>query len=176
MEIINMYELNEPQLTQAAQMLTDEILKGWSTLDEAVQEIKDLMADEALLFAALEDSDVLGWCGILPEYDGKVYELHPLVVRHDQQRKGIGSKLLTAATERAREKGALTLMLGSDDQTGETSFGNVNLYDDLPGRIREFKPGTHPGAFYMKHGFTVVGVVPDANGKGKPDIIFAKAL
>ncbi len=30
--------------------------------------------------------------------------------------------------------------------------------------------------FYQKVGYTVVGVVPDANGLGKPDILMAKRI
>lgn len=30
--------------------------------------------------------------------------------------------------------------------------------------------------FYRKLGFTTVGVVPDADGRGKPDILMAKAV
>jgi len=32
----------------------------------------------------------------------------------------------------------------------------------------------HPYEFYEKLGYTVVGVLPDANGPGKPDIFMAK--
>jgi len=37
-------------------------------------------------------------------------------------------------------------------------------------------PGGHPYEFFQKVGFTIVGVVPDANGPGKPDILMAKSL
>ena len=55
-------------------------------------------------------------------------------------------------------------------------MANVDLYDDLPRRLREFDPGTHQTAFYLKHGFIVVGVMPDEYGIGKPDIFMAKRL
>jgi aminoglycoside 6'-N-acetyltransferase I len=34
----------------------------------------------------------------------------------------------------------------------------------------------HPYKFYQKLGFVIVGVIPDANGPGKPDIIMAKRV
>lgn len=182
MKIIDMKNLDESQRTQAAQMLTKELPQGWPTPEDALEEINMLLGDEdepeALFLSAVENNEVIGWCGILPEYDGRVFELHPLVVRHDQQGRGIGKMLMAAIEESARKKGGLTMYLGADDEApgGETSLANVDLYNDLPTRIREFDPGTHQTAFYIKLGYKVVGVVPDANGKGKPDIMMAKSL
>jgi aminoglycoside 6'-N-acetyltransferase I len=34
----------------------------------------------------------------------------------------------------------------------------------------------HPYEFYHKLGFVIVGVMPDANGLGKPDIFMAKRV
>ena len=179
MTIIDIRTLNDTQRLQAAQMLTDELPAGWPTLADAERELNELLSgDDSAFLAAVHDGDVVGWCGIQPDYGGRVYELHPLVVQRDWQRKGVGTALMAAVEQVAREKGALTLLLGADDERpgGETSFANADLYDDLPRRIREFDPGAHQTAFYMKLGFTVVGVLPDANGPGKPDIFLAKRL
>jgi aminoglycoside 6'-N-acetyltransferase I len=58
-----------------------------------------------------------------------------------------------------------------------TTLSDKDLYDDIPGnltKIRNLK--NHPYGFYLKQGFTIVGVIPDANGIGKPDIIMAKRV
>ena len=34
----------------------------------------------------------------------------------------------------------------------------------------------HPAGFYQRMGFEVVGLIPDANGPGKPDILMAKRV
>ena len=84
MEIINMTQLNENQIIQAAQILTDGIPIGWPTLKDALAEINELLIPENTLLAAVENDIVIGWGGILPEYNGKVFEIHPLVVRSDK--------------------------------------------------------------------------------------------
>jgi aminoglycoside 6'-N-acetyltransferase I len=40
--------------------------------------------------------------------------------------------------------------------------------------IRNLK--RHPYEFYHKQGYAIVGVIPDANGLGKPDIMMAKRV
>jgi aminoglycoside 6'-N-acetyltransferase I len=179
MEIINMAQLTEAQILEAAKILTDSIPIGWPTLLDALEEIKERLIPENTLFAAVEDGAVLGWGGILaPEYDGNVYELHPLAVRVDMRGHGIGRAIVTALENEARIQGGLTIWLGADDEKkgGETSLANVDLFDNLPDRIRDFKPGTHQGGFYLKMGYQIIGVMPDANGRGKPDIFFGKRL
>jgi len=105
-----------------------------------------------------------------------MYELHPLVVRGDMQRKGVGTRLLHEIMRAAKEQGGLTLLAGADDESGATSLANLDLYENLPKHMAAFEPGTHQTAFYMKHGFKLVGVVPDVNSYGKPDIQMAIRL
>jgi aminoglycoside 6'-N-acetyltransferase I len=40
--------------------------------------------------------------------------------------------------------------------------------------IRNFK--NHPFEFYQKLGYVITGVVIDANGVGKPDILMSKSI
>ena len=179
MRIINMIQLNRTQIIQAAQILTDSIPAGWPTLQYALDEIHNLLPPENTLLAAIEDGSVLGWGGILaPTYNGNVFEIHPLVVRSDKRKQGIGRAIVKALEDEARKKGGLTIYVGADDGTGdgETSLANVDLYDDLPGKITSFSPGTHQSGFYLKLGYKIIGVMPDANGLGKPDIYLAKRL
>ncbi len=178
MKIVRFDTLNNFQRRQAAQMLTDEIPEGWATLFDAEKEIEECEENpEHILFAAVQDDEVVGWVGLEPQY-GKVFELHPLVVRGDMQGKGIGSKLLELIEKTAKEKGGTVLILGASDENdgGETSFANIDLYENLYQKLANFTPGAHQTAFYLKRGYTVTGVVPDAYGTGKPDIHMAKRL
>lgn len=179
MRIINMIELNEEQIRQAAQILTDSIPIGWPTLKEALEEIEERLIPENTLLAAIQDDIVIGFGGILaPVYDGNVFELHPLAVRHDKRNNGVGRAIVEALEDKARKQGGLTIYLGADDEKegGETSFSNVDLYEDFSKKVKNFEAGTHQAGFYMKLGYRIIGVMPDANGLGKPDIFFGKRL
>ena len=179
MNIINMVQVSKTQIMQAAQILTDSLPIGWPTLQDAIDEIKERLIPENTLLVAVENEIVIGWGGILaPVYNGNVFELHPLAVRSDKRNQGVGRAIVTTLEDEARRQGGLTIHLGADDEIGdgETSFANVDLYDDLSGKIMNFSPGTHQSGFYLKLGYRIIGVMPDANGVGKPDIYFGKRL
>ncbi len=76
-----------------------------------------------------------------------------------------------------RARGGITIFLGSDDEDGMTSLAGVDLYPDVAGHIASIRNlKRHPYQFYQKLGYTIVGVIPDANGPGKPDILMAKRI
>jgi aminoglycoside 6'-N-acetyltransferase I len=67
--------------------------------------------------------------------------------------------------------------VGTDDTFAGTNVYGVDLYSDLPAHIEKAAAkAPHPLAFYRKHGFQVVGLLPDVNGPGKPDILMAKKI
>ena len=133
---------------------------------------------EGFARAALDRNTLLGWIGGLPEYAGRVWELHPMVVRRDHRRQGIGRALVEAFEAEVRRRGGLTATLGTDDDAGMTSLADTDLYDDVPRHIAAIKDlgRNHPFLFYRKLGYVVTGVVPDANGRGRPDIYMSKRV
>lgn len=99
------------------------------------------------------------------------------MVQPSHQRQGIGSALLEDMECQVAQRSGLTIWLGSDDENGMTSLAGVDLYPDPLwhlARITNFKG--HPYEFYRKMGFAIAGVLPDANGRGKPDIFLAKSV
>tara|TARA_B100000315_G_C14258158_1_gene442887 strand:- start:37 stop:429 length:393 start_codon:yes stop_codon:yes gene_type:complete len=124
-----------------------------------------------------ESGTVLGWIGGIREYRGNVWELHPLAVRADCRRKGIGRTLVTDLEDRVRERGGYTIRVGTDDKDDMTTLGDMDLYPDVFehfAKIRNLRG--HPYEFYQKLGFVIVDVIPDANGLGKPDILMTKRV
>jgi len=110
-------------------------------------------------------------------YSGHVWEIHPLVVEAQHRRQGVGRALVRDLENIVRAKGAITLWVGTDDENHETSLSIVDLYADIPGAIRDVRNlREHPYEFWVRLGFKIVGVMPDANGLGKPDIFLAKRV
>ena len=180
--IDNLRPDDEDTIRRAAQLLVDGFREhwpdAWPTLDDALREVRESFAEDRLSrVARAEAGTVLGWIGGIRQYDGHVWELHPLVVAESARRQGIGRALVADLEARARERGGLTLWAGSDDQNNQTSLAGVDLYDDLPARIATIRNlAGHPYEFYQRCGFRIVGVMPDANGLGKPDIFLAKRV
>lgn len=151
---------------------------SWPDMESAVEEVVTALAPGKVCLAALDDdgATVLGWIGGQPEYS-RVWELHPLAVRPESQRTGVGRALVAELEARARRLGCLTLRLGTDDEDNQTSLSGVDLYTGLWEKIRIVRNlAGHPYSFYERCGYAIVGVIPDANGPGKPDILMAKRL
>jgi aminoglycoside 6'-N-acetyltransferase I len=181
MEIVDFAALPSSRHTEAASILRNALAhlpSAYNAAGEAEAEVALRCADSDWLgHAALEGDRLLGWIGAIRTYSHG-WEIHPLVVAPDRQRRGIGSALLAALEARARGEGVLTLFLGSDDDYGGTSLFGRELWPNAVGHVAAIEATArgHALTFYRRHGYEIVGLLPDVNGLGRPDIMLAKRL
>jgi aminoglycoside 6'-N-acetyltransferase I len=150
---------------------------GYPTLEKARAEVRDLQTSAACLIVAFDGAGVAGVIGGLESYHGHVWELHPLAVRADRRGQGIGTRLVRRLEEEAANAGVGTMILGTDDTDGRTSIGGKSVFPRVLEHLAGIRDvGRHPFAFYLRLGYEVTGVVPDANGPGKHDILMSKSL
>src|SRR5689334_17049500 len=132
MQIIDLEPDDERAIHQCAVLLVEKLTTGWPDLASALKEVRECLESGRIGRVAMEeDRVVLGWIGARSHYDGNAWELHPLVVRRDRQRKGIGRALVLDLEKRVREQGAITLYLGTDDEDDRTTLSGVDLYLEI---------------------------------------------
>lgn len=164
-------------LEQAARLLVARMPEGWPTIEDARDHVHELLVEGFILRAHVQGGQLLGWVGGQERYTGHVYELHPLVVHADHERQGIGRELVLDLEDRAREIGIHSMFVGSDDELGLTNLAGVDLYPDVISHLARLQSlRDHPIVFYQRLGYSVIGVMPDANGFGRPDIYLGKRL
>jgi aminoglycoside 6'-N-acetyltransferase I len=175
LEILRFDRSNNKYINEAAQLLAESFPQAyWDSADEEMQQI---LEDGKLAFMATENESLIGFAGAMPQYGTTGWELHPLVVRADHFRLGVGTRLVLALEEAAVDKGCITMYLGTDDEFGKTSLSDTDLFEDTFMKIESIRNlQGHPFTFYQKLGYKIVGVIPDANGIGKPDIFMAKRI
>ena len=182
MQIVDLTKDNIEAIEQVAAIMVAGFREhwpdAWPDMQSAREEVGESFEEDRISRIAIDDGGtVLGWIGGILDYDGNVWELHPLVVKPEIQQRGIGRALVADFEERVRERGGITVILGSDDEDNQTTLGGVDIYPDIWTRIANIRNlKRHPYEFYQKQGYVIVGVVPDANGFGKPDIIMAKRV
>lgn len=182
MKIINLPSDNLDLISQTSQLLFEGFKQhwpdAWPDLTSALQEVHDSFGEDRISRVAVTDEGyVLGWIGAIQEYDGHAWQLHPLVVHPMHQGSGIGRALVVDLEDRIRQRGGITIYLGTDDEDDMTSLANTDLYPDVLSHLARIKNlKRHPFEFYQKLGYVIIGVIPDANGLGKPDILMAKRL
>lgn len=172
---------DENFIRKVAEVLLDGFttsgINPWENLDEAIEEIKDSLSKDRISRAAIDENEnVLGWIGAFHDY-ALVWELHPLVVRSDVQNQGIGTALVRDLEQQIKQCGGLTVRLGTDDENDRTSIGGIELYPNVLENLSKIENlKNHPFEFYKKLGYEICGVIPDANGFGKPDIMMCKRV
>ncbi len=122
-----------------------------------------------------ETGEPMGWIGAIK--GERVWEIHPIAVSPEYQRHGVGKLLVSDIEHLAKEAGAVSVWAGTGDETNSTSFSKVDLYNDLKSALERVEaPDDHAVNFWLGIGYSIVGVLPDEEGLGKPGIHFAKRI
>ena len=175
MEVIVLSKETDDYNKQAADLLVQAFPNSYSSCSE--EEINKCLEEDSVAIAAVDGEALMGFVGAIPQYGVTAWELHPLVVDEKYRLQGIGKKLCATLELMLKERGCVTVYLGSDDENNATTLSNTNLFRDTFDQINKIKNiKNHPFEFYQKIGYQIVGVIPDANGIGKPDIWLAKSL
>jgi len=179
MHIVNIHEATELQKDQAAELMI-RAFRHMPTFEldtvSARRLIDRLLEPGRIAFLAVENTTVYGIIGAIV-YSRFLWELDPLAVHPERQRMGIGKYLVRALEQEAKRERVITIWLGTDDDFGGTNIFGVDLYPNVLEKLMKLQPAKgHPYQFYQKMGYTVVGVIPDANGFGKHDIIMTKRI
>jgi aminoglycoside 6'-N-acetyltransferase I len=168
-------------IEQAAALLVDYApnrAAAWPDLEAAYETIEEALDGDGIVRVALNDAgNVIGYAAAAPQYS-HAWELYPFVVAGDEQGKGVGSALLADIEELVSAEGGLTVYLGADDLDGVTSAADADLFPNVVAHAQklETRSRRHPLGFFRSQGYEVIGLIPDANGQGRPDIWLAKSV
>jgi aminoglycoside 6'-N-acetyltransferase I len=152
---------------------------GWlPTIQDARDEVLGSLESGKISRVLVDESrQPLGWIGAIPQSSGRVWEIHPLAVAPAAQGRGYGRMLIADIERLAHVAGALTLLVGTSDATNATTLSSIDLYAEPATAIATMRAlRDHPYTFYERLGFKVVGLIPDADGIGKPGITLAKRI
>lgn len=140
------------------------------------EEIKESFATGRRSRVLLDDQGrAIGWIGAIA--DNNLWEIHPIAVSPTSQRNGYGKMLVEDVVTLVREAGAVSVWAGTSDETNSTSFSKLDLYNNPSVAFQNIEaPSDHPVRFWLTTGFSLVGVMPDEEGLGKPGIHFARRV
>lgn len=179
-EIVDLLPSDEDHVNEIAQFLYECFRKyapEWvPDLESCKKEIQESFQPGRRSRVLLtEDGRAAGWIGAIT--DEHLWEIHPIAVSPQDQRLGYGRMLVTDFISLAKESGAVAVWAGTSDETHSTSFSRIDLYRNASTALENFNaPEDHPVNFWSKVGFSLVGVMPDEEGLGKPGIHFAKRI
>ncbi len=159
-----------------AKLAFSESAPNWLPTQEAAQNQVLACANKNRLGRTYLSNDrAVGWIGVVQR--PHVWEIHPIAVEPTSQGKGVGRILVEDIATLASRANISTLIAATSDETGTTNLYGEDLYADPSKAIKELKAkGRSPYKFWESVGFTVVGIIPDEEGPGKPGIHLARKL
>ncbi len=150
---------------------------AWPTFAAGHATVSEFVDSPHISYGAFLDNELIGWVGATPSYNGQSWEIQLLGVSPQWQRRGIATSLLKLLSEAVQRNGGHTLFVWCDDESESTTIGGKDIFTTPLEAIQAHVSGPrHAGGFYEQFGFVRCGILPNANGLGKPDILYAMAI
>jgi aminoglycoside 6'-N-acetyltransferase I len=172
---------DDSAIEQVAALLVDfapNKAAAWEDLESAKDTVDEALDEDSIARIALNDAgNVIGFAAAAPQYS-HAWELHPVVVAREDQHHGVGRALVSDIEELVAAEGGLTVYLGADDLDESTTLADDELFPgvlDAAAEV-EVRKRRHPIGFFLHLGYEVIGVIPDANGPGRPDIWLGRSV
>jgi aminoglycoside 6'-N-acetyltransferase I len=176
-EIVEMQINNELWVNESATLISHSFPHAYPTIKEGREVVSTITEHGSIALVAIQKQHVIGIIGAIPQYGVTGWELHPLAVDPSFRKQNIGRQLVEALEEKVRLLGGVMIYLGTDDEFDQTSLSGVDLFDEMYEKIKAIENHkNHPYSFYVKCGYQITGLMPDANGLGRPDIIMSKRI
>ena len=114
--IISEFDRNNPVLKD---QLSDLLRLTWPEEygDSSAEEVEEMMNPERIAVAAVDQDELVGFIGAIPQYGITGWELHPLVVESSRRKNQIGTRLVNYLEKEVASRGGITIYLGPFDLT-----------------------------------------------------------
>ena len=94
---------NRKYVNQAVELLKQAFPEAYAY--SALEEVEECLQAERIALMAVEDGQLIGFAGAIPQYGVTGWELHPIVVNAALRGKGVGSVLIGALEMEIAKKG-----------------------------------------------------------------------
>lgn len=146
-------------------------------ITQALADVVQFAPEDRSLIARDSDGVPIGWLRVEHFRGQASAEIKLIAVAPDRRRQGIGRTLVMAAEERMRGAGCVTMLATAGDTRGRTSLYGLDVTEDAPGLLADFHcHADHPAGFFLRVGYRLVGILPDAYGPGKHDLTLARRI
>jgi len=181
MRIVDLSTEDDCVVEQVATLLLEGVAvhssNPWSDVTSALDEVGESFDANHISRVAFDDGDtMLGWTAGYSTYNGYIWQLYPLVLATHSFNLDIGHLLIQDFEEQVRTRGGLSILLSIDVEPAliaPSILCENNLWQHMTALQRL---DNHRIEFFRQLGFTIVGVIPNAHGQGKPDVLLERSV
>ena len=144
---------------------------------QALADVVQFAPEDLGLIARDPEGTPIGWLRA-EHFPGQASaEIKLVAVQPTRRRQGVARTLVMAAEERMRSQDCVTMLATVGDTRGRTNLYGVDVTEDAPGLLAGFHcHADHPAGFFLRVGYRLVGLLPDAYGPGKHDLTLARRI